>query len=78
MTACGANRALQFQSAERIGVAAAGTNYPPQPTECRTATPDPVVVVGDEARVVILRFKDAKSQETASKLRCYRFNEELR
>jgi len=72
------NRALQLQSAERIGVAAAGTNYPAQPTECRQPVADPVVVVGDEARVVIMRFKDAKSQESASKLRCYRFNEGLR
>jgi hypothetical protein len=77
LSACAGNQAQQFAAA-RIGVVAAGQEYPPQPDECRRSVPDPVVQVGDEARVVILRFKDAKRQESASKRRCFDFNEALR
>lgn len=59
-------------------MANAGTNYPPQPTECGQNTPDPAYSAGDQAVTVIRRYDSALGEANASKRRCFNFNEGLR
>lgn len=64
--------------ADKLGKIDAGVDLPPQPAECGIATPHAAVPVGVELRSILKRERQQKARETASKLACFQFNENVR